>query len=808
MALRLAVRRMWRTARTMAGIAGLGILGTPLAPRLGAQGGQSAPPLDSIAVVGNSRNQREHIVLFAGFTLHATPNYRDVQHAIDNLYSSGQFDDVKVSQQTVGGRFILTITVKERPMLLDWKISGITKLSRHDIEDLVRLRKKFPIDRAAVSHARYAIDSTYKKAGYYAATVAVSESASQEGVTLDFQVNEGSRVTVARIEVQGNAHFKPDELIKVMDTRPEGFLWFRSGEYDERTVDRDVREHLPTWYGQHGMIDMQVAKDTLIADPATGKAVLRLSLEEGDVYQVGTVSVLGNRRFSSEELAQLIPFVTPDQVGSGKTIGGVFNRTAWEAATAKALELYQNNGYIYPEVAAEQSRRVLADGTPVLDLRWRIVERLPAIVNKVSFVGNDVTHDAILRSAVVLLPGELFNRERLVRSYQNIANLNFFQQPMPNPDIKPSDDGSIVDITFRVEEKHTGNINFGASVGQGTGLGGFLGLEEPNLFGRGKHGRLQWQFGRNITDFQLSYTDPTLFDSRVSSTATLYDSRLRYIVGDLGQQQSAGGSLQMGMPFFGSRYSRIFANYGLQHVTYSNGSTDLQSAFRCSPCTRSTLGVSFLRDTRIGLPFPVAGNLVTVTGEQNGGPIGGDANYRKLNFDTKWFAPLGTLGGAKGGIGGGVQFTLGITAKSGFIFGNTGNFYTELYSMGGVQYGIPLRGYDEFSITPSGFNASGSTASASQASFGKSYAAFTVEAGARVSQALYLDAFFDAGNVYRTAAQYNPTRLFRGIGVGAALVSPLGPIGIDLGYGLDRTDLLGHPAPGWKVHFRLGNFGQ
>ena len=769
---------------------------------------QGAPPLDSIAVSGWQRNQPDQIILVSGLTLHAPPNYRDVQRAIDNLYGSGQFDDVRVQQGTVAGKFIITIVVKERPMLRTWKVSGVVKLSQHEIDDLVRLRKDFPIDRAAVSHARYAIDSTYKKAGYYAAQVIVSESAGKDGLALDFGVNEGSRNVISRVEIQGNTHFGTADLLKIIDTKPEGFLWFRSGEYDERKVDRDVREHLPDWYGQHGMIDMQVIKDTLIAEPNTGKAILRMSLEEGEVYKVGTVSMLGNRRFSTEELATLIPFVTPDQVGSGRTVGGIFDRTAWEAATAKATELYQNSGYMYPQVSAEQARRVLADGTPVLDLRWRISEGSPAIINKISFAGNDVTHDAILRSAVVMLPGELFNRERLVRSYQNIANLNFFQQPMPNPDVKLSDDQTSVDITFRVEEKHTGNINFGASVGQGTGRGGFLGLEEPNLFGRGKHGRLQWQFGRNITDFQLSYTDPTLFDSRVSGTATLYDSRLRYIVGDLGQQQSAGGSLQVGMPFFGSRYSRMFANYGLQHITYSNGSADLQSAFRCSPCTRSTLGVSFLRDTRIGLPFPVAGNMITVTAEQDGGPLGGDANYRKLNFDTKWFAPLGTLGGTKGGIGSGVQFTLGISAKSGFIFGNTGNFYTELYSMGGVQYGIPLRGYDEFSITPSGFNANGSAGSASQASFGKSYAAFTVEAGARLSQSLYVDLFGDAGNVYRTTAQYNPTRLFRGIGIGAALVSPLGPIGIDLGYGLDRTDLLGHPAPGWKVHFRLGNFGQ
>ncbi len=56
--------------------------------------------------------------------------------------------------------------------------------------------------------------------------------------------------------------------------------------------------------------------------------------------------------------------------------------------------------------------------------------------------------------------------------------------------------------------RRTGNINFGASLGQGTGVGGFLGLEEPNLFGRGKRGKLQWQFGSHLNDFTLSYTDP------------------------------------------------------------------------------------------------------------------------------------------------------------------------------------------------------------------------------------------------------------------------------------------------------------
>ncbi len=756
-------------------------------------------------MVGNVRNHADQIILVSGLLLHSTPNFRDVQRAIQNLFASGQFDDVHIDQETVNGKFTLVIIVKERPLLLGWSVHGVVARPVHDVEDLIHLVRSRPIDRTAVAHARFAIDSMYRKDGYYAAHTTVDEMPDSLGVRLAFNVVEGSRVTIAEIDVQGNAHFPASQLVKVMESKPEGFFWFRSGEYDQRKVDRDIREHLPAWYAAHGLIDMQVLHDTLLATPGSSKAVLQMSLDEGKVYHVGTISIVGNRRFSLEELGALIPFAPPDQIGTGKNIGVVFDRGAWEAATSKALELYQNSGYISAEVDAQQARRTLPDGTPVIDLRWQIIERNPATIEKINIVGNEVTHERIIREAIVMLPGQLFSRDRMIRSYQNVSNLGFFQQPMAIPDVQPLPDGN-VDVTFHVQEKHTGNINFGASVGQGTGLGGFLGLEEPNLFGRGKHGKIQWQFGQNITDFQLSYTDPTLFDSRVSGTATLYDSRLRYIVGDLGQQQSAGGSVQIGVPFLGSRYSRVFASYGLQNVRYTQGSADLQAVYNCAPCTRSTLGVSFLHDTRIGLPFPTAGSMVTVNLEQNGGPLGGDGNYQKLNIDTRWFTPLGSMGGKPGQIGSGIQFTLGLTAKSGFIFGNTGNFYTELYSMGGVQYGIPLRGYDEFSITPNGYNPNASSTSATPSSFGKSYAAFTTEAGARLSQSIYVDLFIDAGNVYRNAAQYDPTRLYRGVGIGVALISPLGPIGVDLGYGIDRTDLQGHPNPGFHLHFRLGNF--
>ena len=41
---------------------------------------------------------------------------------------------------------------------------------------------------------------------------------------------------------------------------------------------------------------------------------------------------------------------------------------------------------------------------------------------------------------------------------------------------------------------------------------------------------------------------------------------------------------------------------------------------------------------------------------------------------------------------------------------------------------------------------------------------------------------------------------------GVATLSPLGPLGVDVGYGFDKIDLQGRPAPGWKLHFKLGQF--
>jgi len=780
-----------------------------LAPRSGAAQGQApARTPDSIVVTGLRRVTRHEVLQTTGFTAGQAIGYRDVQRAVEALYATGQYADVQVLQDTAGGRQLLIVRVREQPILSKWTVRGVVRLTERSVKDKVQLSEGRAYNPPAVIRAEGRIDSLYRDQGYYLAKVRTIRLYDPDSshVRVVFDIDEGRRVAISRIDFQGNTRFHADELVGTMRTKPEGFWWFRSGEYDDDKLREDLLVRLAKFYGDRGYVDFQVLGDTLLVNDSTGKATLVVRVSEGQPREVGAFEIVGNRRFSTEDLEAMYPFSTEARagvLGIGPTHAAVqyFNQDKWDAATRALQTLYFNNGYIYMTVRHDVIRRV-ADGKEMVDLRWVINEGQPAIVNKVEIVGNDVTHELVIRDAITVVPGDVYRQDAMIRSYQNISNLGYFEQPLPFPDTRPANDQGDVDIIFRVSEKHTGNINFGASLGQGTGVGGFVGLEEPNLFGRGKRGRIQWQFGQSVNQFDVSYTDPAIRESRISATLDLHDYRVQYQISNLGTLSSRGASLQFGFPAFGDRYTRLFLNYGVDVQTFAgSSSTAFNAEFSCNDCVRSTVGASIARDTRIDLPFPTGGAMHQVSLSQSGGILGGTGNFQRLDLEGHWFAPLGETG-TRGKSQ--IKFVMGLNARSGFVFGNC-PFFNQLFTMGGTQYGIPLRGYDEFSITPNGFDPTASVTLANPQAFGKAYFSLTGELGVRLSQMFYISIFSDAGNVWARASAIDPTELFRSAGIGFSMVSPLGPIGVDLAYGFDRTDALGNPMPGWKANIRLGN---
>jgi outer membrane protein insertion porin family len=773
---------------------------------------------DSITVIGNSRIDAATVIADSKLVPGSAVNYTTLQRAEKALFETGQFDFVAIECLLfeTPARTVYEIQVKERPLLDNVDVVGPKAVSLSTVRELVNLLIGRPVNPAQVATDIVRIDSLYQSRGYWGMRVVPETTVTTPNhVTIAYKVDEGRKLAVAGIRVNGNRALSGKEFVGAMKVRPEGFFWWRKGEFDPEKYAQDLGERLPKLYADRGYIDFQVLRDTLEVDRERGKGLVDLSVDEGKQYRLGSFEVTGNRRYASTDIARFYPF-GDSSISLAQRVSaavrrrqinlGIFDNSKWEEGTDKIRNAYSNDGYIYAQVRPIVERTVGADSTPVVNLRWDIQEGQPAIINRIEILGNDYTTESCIRDQLSIIPGDVFSRDRLVRSWQSIGNLGFFETPIQPPETRQANEQGDVDIVFRVKEKRTGNVNFGASMGQGTGLGGFIGLDQPNLFGRCKKGSLQWQFGRYINDFQLSYTDPSINMSRFSGTVVGYRSQSRYTIADLGQTTRTGGQLRVGFPLNNSRYTRVFASYGAEAVRYGDfGFLGTVTENQCDGCFRSTFGVDITRDTRVQLPFPTDGVLQSITSQFNGGILQGSATFQRYTTDFKAYQTLASFGDGRSGEQ--MKLVAGLGQKAGFVFGDPGPFFSsQSFALGGVQYGEPLRGYPEFSVTPQGFNPSTNTNSAVRQSFGNAFFTTTADITFRLNSQFALNAFFEAGNIWARPRQFNPTRLFRGAGIGGSAVTPLGPLGLDWAYGFDRVDLDGTPAPRWTVHFRLGQF--
>jgi outer membrane protein insertion porin family len=780
--------------------------------------GRCATP-DSIGVRGAERVGEGLVRAEGGLEPGQPINFLALQRAIRQLFALGQFHNVTVEcdLESVPGRTIVFYRVEERVVLGDVRVRGVERVSERSVRDKVNLLLGRPVDPADIAVSRARIDSVYQSAGYYLAEVQVDTTFLPDGrVGITFNIVEGRRLAISGLEFVGADRIKPSVVAGAMKTKPEGFWFFRKGEYDEDKFANDLGERIPAIYARLGHIDARVLEDTLLVEPELGKGKLRVTIDEGPQYRIGTFGITGNRVLPTDVLDRVFsasgaaPSLRERLFGLVKREArageGVFDAERFEKATQDVGNMYRDRGYIYAEVYPVIERTVDADSQPVVNLRWEIDERQPAIVNRIVIQGNDYTSEDCIRRAIVLVPGGVFNQSALINSYQQIQNLGFFESPMPFPLPRQVNEAGDVDLVFTVKEKRTGSLNFGASMGQGgVGFGGFIGVEQPNLFGLCRRGSLNWQYGRFFNDFTLTYVDPALRRTRTSGTVTAYRTQSRFIVGNLGQNIRTGAQLRFGFPVPWSYNSALSVTYGGESATFTQG----QILGSCSrDCFRSSVAFDYTFDNRLGMPFPFTGSLRTLTADFSGGPLGGTVNFQRYTGEMRSYTELFQIGGGMGGQPKSVL--IGLTTRAGALFGNSGPFFfQQQFAVGGVMFGQMLRGYPEFSITPRGFNPGTDQFRSDPESFGNAFMTITGELGFRLSSMLYVNAFFDAGNNWASAQQFNPTRLFRSTGVGVSTVTPLGPFGLDLAYGFDRVafDLITRrvqPDPRWQFHFRLG----
>ena len=393
---------------------------------------------------------------------------------LGKLYALEYFERIDPATHrydAAGSEVIISFNVIERPVITRITFAGNSNLRRSELQDVVTSRVNSIYNQSKVRVDIQAIINKYHERGYPNVAVTSIEDRSVEGtVSLIFSIDEGSRISISRIEFQGNTRFSSNVLRNQISLKARSLL--NDGAFQEAKLLADI-ETILKYYHDRGYINAQVRDVTRSyeEDDRGTNLILTFMIEEGVEYRFGGVTFEGNHIFSSEQLQRLIYSRT----------GEVVNMTRLEMDLQRVADLYFENGYIFnsivrlPEVDTQ---------TNVLSVKIEIEERGRAYVENIIIIGNQKTRTEVILREIPMEPGDVFSRAKVLEAIRNIYNLQYFT--MVIPDIHQGSTENLMDLVITVEEGPTTDIQFGLT---------FSASADPDTFPIA--GLLQWN-DRNI----------------------------------------------------------------------------------------------------------------------------------------------------------------------------------------------------------------------------------------------------------------------------------------------------------------------
>ena len=792
-----------------------------------------------ISVVGNKSADAGTIIANTGFKIGDEISIPGDQtnSAIKRLWNLGIFQDVQIFiEKKIDDGVFLQIKIQEYPRLEKFILKGNDELSEDEINKKITIVRGQTLKPQEVTHLLNKIKSLYEDDGYLNATITPhnytffradtsdaelkvtwrdendlskelqttydldnssslnSVSRIKERVVELLDIKEGDETIIENIIFNGNEAFDDGTLRGEFDDTKQEAWWrfWKSAKFKRDKFEKD-KELLTKFYRKNGYRDFLILRDSLVFSEDKKHLDLIVDVYEGEQFKVRNIIWDGNSVYPSQELSARLDFKK----------GDVFNYEKFEQnlhyneKQTDVSSIYQDTGYLGFQLDASEEK-VAKDS---MDFRIKINEGRRFKIGKVDITGNDVTKDKVIRRELYTIPGSYFSRGYILRSIQQLANLQYFnveQLYKTGVDYRPAND-STVNITYKVEERSSNTLNASIGYSGAYGFSGSIGftftnfaLDRPFQMGGGQVLNFNWQFGVGnfYRTFSLGFTEPWFMDTPTSLGFDLFDTRQRYVY-DL---QQSGITLRVGRRL--TWPDDFFYVSGTMRFQYNNV-IDGAGYYPEGLTRQYTLGANISR-TDIDNPiFPSRGSKFLLSGEITGGPfLPGNVDYYKLNFKSEWYKSIFNSN----------RFVLYTSAELGYIGelkDGTPIQPFDYFYMGGSGLIIAttsLRGYEDRSLGfKDGIN--------SNVRGSRVMAKFTSEF--RVALALepipiYLLAFAEAGNVYLDIKSTDLFNLKRSVGIGARiLLNPIGLIGFDYGYGFDRKSVDGMD-PQWIFHFQFG----
>ena len=770
--------------------------------------------------------------LVAGDSIYLSGSF--IQNAMMRLWSQRYFEDIQIGATIEGDSVDLEVVLRERPRVMNWAVTGVSKSKSKDlIDEVLKLKRGHELSDHIVDKNIKLLKEHFGEKGFLDCDVAIKvepDTVIKQAVNVTFDVKKNRRIRIGDIVFEGNENFDNKRLARTFKKTHKVSPWFwQKTKFNEKEYEED-KELMLDFYNSKGYRNANIVSDSIYrfkTKKGKERIGININIAEGNKYYIRNVNWIGNSKYETDMLQRMLALKRGD-VYDKKSIHkrlGIGKEQNPDDMSVSSL--YQNDGYLMSQIQPDE----VIVGADSLDLEIKIFEGNQFTINNVGITGNNRVNDEVIRRELYTRPGELYNRALIMQTIRTLAGMQHFNEEALVPDIKPVSN-DLVDVNWPLEEKASDQFNVAAGWGSGTFVGS-VGITLNNLsirnffkkgawkpYPMGQNQRLSISGQTNGTYYKalaLSFQDPWLGGRKPNSftiSGHLSEQNNAYYIWQSATSyfRSYGISVGLGKrlswpdPYFTFYGELAYQRYDLKNYNafvMSNGNANMLSLRLVLARNSTDQPIYPRRGSDISLSLQITPPFSAMDGKDYSNPNMSEqerykwSEFHKWQFKAQWFqaltpnnnlvlmakAEMGYLGHYnRHKISPFERFQVGGDGMSG-------------YTMYGVDI-ISLRGYEDGELDPMGSN------------YSIAYNKYTLELRYPVilkpSSQIYVLGFLEAGNGFSSWKDFAPWKVKRSAGVGVRLYLPIvGMLGIDWGWGFDPP-VGSTKRSGSQFHFVIG----
>ena len=561
-------------------------------------------------------------------------NDANISNIVRNLFLTGQYDDVRASQQ--GNT--LVISVMPKAIISDVVFEGNKSVPNDALKqnlDTNGFRKGDVLNREKLEEFRKGLEEHYHSVGRYNAKVeTIVNPLPNNRAEVKIQVTENDVALLKDVTFVGNQAFDSDRLQDQMELQPDAWWKFFGNKFDSTQFTKDL-ETIRNYYLDRGYAKAGIANTDVKLNDEKTEARVTIDIVEGEKYTVNSARIVGDVGGMAEQLSLLLKQIH---------VGEEFRRSDVQLVEESIKATLGERGYGSAQVNVQPD---FNDENKTVGLSFVVDAGKRYSVRQIRFEGNTVSADSTLRQEMRQQEGSWLSTDLVELGKVRLDRTGFFETVESRTEAVEGTNDQ-VDVIYKVKERNTGSINFGIGYGTESGLSYQASIKQDNFLGMGSSLSLAGSRNDYGTSVNLGYTEPYFtkdgvslggnvffesFDNSKNSTSAAY-ARTTY-----------GGNLTLGFPVnennayylgVGYAYNKLknitpeynralyLASMNFDDWVFKSHDYDVSFGWNYNSLNRGFLPTKGVKAS--------IGGKVTIPGSDN--------KYYRLNADVQGFYPL------------------------------------------------------------------------------------------------------------------------------------------------------------------------